>query len=135
MVIAPGHKHPIRRAHLVTGIARRSCRYVPNRFPTGLNPVVAAHAGAGCYSLMFEGCAHPANRPMAAVAGHGRRNVSSRLADRSSLVMAFGAGPWNHAVMRKERRCPTCRSMAAITVDRGRQVVRRFKGRYDSTAG
>jgi hypothetical protein len=135
MVIAPGHKHPIHRAHLVTGIARRSRRYVPNRFSTGLNPVMAAHAGAGCYSLMFEGCAHPANRPMAAVAGHGRRNVSGRLADRCSLVMAFGAGSRNHAVMCKECRCPICRSMAAVTVDRSRQVVRRFKGRYDSTAG
>jgi hypothetical protein len=83
---------------------------------------------------MFEGCAHPANRSMAAVAGHGRRNVSSRLAYCCSLVMAFGAGSRNHAVMRKKCRCPICRPVAAVTVDRGRQVVCRLKGGYDPSA-
>ena len=135
MVVARGHKHPIRRAHLVTGIARSSCRHVPRRFPTGLNPVMAGYAGAGCDPLMFESCPHPADRPMATVTGHGRRNMSNRLAYRGSLVMASGAGSRRHAVVGKKRGCPICRPVAAVAVDRGRQMVCRLKGGHDSTAG
>jgi len=71
---------------------------------------------------------------MAGVTSHSRRDMSSRLAYRGSLVMAFGAGSRSDTVMGKERGGPICRPMAAVTVDRGRQVVRRFKGRYDSSA-
>ena len=37
--------------------------------------------------------------------------------------------------MGKERGRPICRPMAAATIDRGRQVVRRLKGGDDSSAG
>ena len=84
---------------------------------------------------MFEGRSRPANRPVATVAGHGCRNMSSRLAYRGSLVMTLGAGSRSDTVMGKERGGPICRSVAAVAVDCGRQVVRRLKGRYDSSAG
>ena len=135
VVVARGHKRPIRCAHFVTAITRQGRRYVPSRFPAGLNPVMAGHAGTGCDPLMFEGRSRPTNRPMAAVTGHGRRNMSRRLACRNSLVMAFGAGSRSDTVMGKERRRPICRPVAAVAVDRGRQVVRRLKGGHDSTTG
>ena len=135
VVVARGDKQPIRRAHSVAGIARKSCRYVPSRLPTGLNPIMAGHAGACPDPRMFEGCASPANRPMAAVAGHGRRNMSSWLAYRGSLVMASGAGSRDHAVVRKKRGFPACGPVATVTVHRGGQMVRRLKGGHDSTAG
>ena len=87
----------------VTGQSRR---HVPSRSPDGLNPVMAAHASAGCDPLMCEGRSRPAHRPMAGVAGHGRRHVSRRLAYRYSLVVAFGAGSRSDTVMGKERRRP-----------------------------
>ena len=84
---------------------------------------------------MCEGSPRPANRSMAAVTGHGRRNMSSRFAYRGSLVMAFGTGSRSHAVVRKKCGCPICRSVTAAAIDRGRQMVCRLKGGYDSTAG
>jgi hypothetical protein len=84
---------------------------------------------------MFEACSRPAHGPVATVAGHGRRNMSSRLAGRGSLVMAFGAGSRSDTVMGKERRRPICRPVTAVAVDGGRQVVRRLKGGHDSSAG
>ena len=106
MVVARGHKHPIRRAHFVTAVTRQGRRHVPSWFPACLNPVVAGQAGAERNPLMLEGSSHPANRPMAAVTGHGRQNMSSRLAYRYSLVMALGAGSRSDTVMGKECRRP-----------------------------
>ena len=120
MIISVGHKHPIRCAHSMAGIARSSCRQVPGRLPLSLDTVVTSCTSTWPNSLMFEGCARPANRPMAAVTGHGRRNMSSRLPYRGSLVMAFGAGSRSDTVMRKKRGCPICRPVTAATVDRGR---------------
>jgi hypothetical protein len=134
VVVARGHKHPIRRAHLVAAVTRQGRRHVSSRFPAGLNPVMAGHAGAGCDPLMFEGRSRPTNRPMAAITGHGRRNMSSRLTYRNSLVMAFGAGSRSDTVMGKERRRPICRPVAAVTVDRGRQMVCRLKCGDDSSS-
>jgi hypothetical protein len=36
--------------------------------------------------------------------------------------------------MGKKRGCPICRPVTAVTVDRGRQVVRRLKGGHDPSA-
>ena len=77
---------------------------------------------------MFEGCAGPANRSVATIATHGRWNVRARLALRSALIVALGARSWSHAIVRKKRWGPTRGSMTAVAVNRGRQVVRRFKG-------
>ena len=84
---------------------------------------------------MFEGSPSPTHGPMATVAGHGRRNMSSRLAYRDSLVMTFGTGSRSHSIVRKERGRPICRPVATTAVDRGRQVVRWLKCGYDSSAG
>ena len=105
---------------------------MPSRFPGGLNPVMAGHAGTGCNSRVLEGCSRPANRPMAAVTGHGRRNMSGGLTLRGTLIVASGACSRSHAVVRKKRGCPICRPVAAVAVDRGRQVVRGLKGGDDS---
>jgi hypothetical protein len=95
---------------------------------------MASHAGAGRNPLMCEGRSRPANRPMAAVTGHGRRNMRSRLAYRGSLVMAFGTGARSYAVVRKKCGCPICRSVTTAAIDRGRQVVCRLKGGHDPSA-
>ncbi len=74
--IRGGHKNPIRRAHLGGRISHEAeVDHVRRRLPTGLDPVVTGRASAWPNSQMFEGCARPANRPMATVAGHGRRNM------------------------------------------------------------
>ena len=135
MVVARGHKRPIRRAHFVTAVTRQGRRHVPSRFPAGLNPVMAGHAGAGCDPLMFESRSRPAHGAMTTIASHCGRNMSSRLACRNSLVMAFGAGSRSDTVMGEERRRPICCPVAAVAVDRGRQVVCRFKGGHNSTTG
>lgn len=69
---------------------------------------------------MFEGSSHPANRPMAAVTGHARWNMSGGLALRGTLIVASRAGSRSHPVVRKKRGSPICRPVAAVTVDRGR---------------
>jgi hypothetical protein len=84
---------------------------------------------------MPEGQAGPGNGSMAIVAGHSRRNMRYGLSLHRAVVMTLRTTSWSYAVMRKKCRCPTCRPVAAVTVNRGRQVVRRLKGRYDSTAG
>ena len=104
-------------------------------FSGGLDPIVTSRAGTGHNAKMFKGSSRPAHGPMAAIAGHGRWNMSSRLAYRGRLVMAFGTGSRSHAIVRKERGRPICRPVAAAAVDRSRQVVRRLKCRYDSSAG
>ena len=48
--------------------------------------------------------------------------------------MTSRTGARRHPVMGKEGRFPTCRPVAAVAVDRSRQVVRRLKCRYDSSA-
>jgi hypothetical protein len=83
---------------------------------------------------MFEGCSRPANRPMAAVTGHGRRNMSSGLALCGTLIVASGAGSRGHAIVGKKRGGPICRPVTAVAVDRGGQVVRGLKGGHDSSA-
>ena len=83
---------------------------------------------------MLEGRTGPANRPVATVAAHGRRNMTRRLACRGRLIMAFGAGSRSDTVMGKERGGPICRPMAAAAINHGRQVVRRLKGGDDSSA-
>jgi hypothetical protein len=135
MIISVGHKHPIRCAHSMAGIARSSCRQVPSRLPLSLDTVVTSCTGTWPNSRMFEGRARPANRPVATVAAHGRRNMRRGLAYCGSLVMAFGAGSRNDTVMGKERGRPICRPMAAAAINHSRQVVRRLKGGDDSSAG
>jgi hypothetical protein len=81
---------------------------------------------------MFEGCPRPAHGPVATVAGHCRWNMSGGLALRGTLIVASGAGSRSHAVVRKKRGPPICRPVAAVTVDRGRQMVCRLKGGDDS---
>jgi len=83
---------------------------------------------------MFKDCACPAHGPVATVTGHGRWNMSGGLALRSTLIVASGAGSRSDTVMGKKRGCPICRPVTAVAVDRGWQVVRRLKGRYDSSA-
>ena len=96
---------------------------------------MAGHAGAECDPLMPEGRSRPTYGPVTTVTSHGRRNMSRRFACRNSLVMAFGAGSRSNTVMGEERRRPICRPVTTVAIDRGRQVVCRFKGGHDSTAG
>lgn len=112
----------------MAGIARSSCSEVPSRLPLSLDTVVTSCASAWHDSRMFEGRPRPAYRPMATVAAHGRRNMRRRLAYRSRLVMAFGAGSRSYAIVRKKCRGPICRPVAAAAVDHGWQVARRLKG-------
>jgi hypothetical protein len=96
---------------------------------------MADHTSAWPDPLMFEACSRPTHGSVATVAGQSRRNMSRRFADGDSLIVAFGAGSRSHTVMGKERRRPICRPVTTVAVDRGRQVVRRLKGRHDSTTG
>ena len=134
VIISVGHKQPIRRAHSMAGIARSSCRHVPGRFPWSLDTVVTSCTSTWPNPRMLEGRTGPANRPVATVAAHGRRNMTRRLACHGSLVMAFGAGSRNDTVMGKKCWGPICRPMAAAAVNHSRQVVRRLKGGDDSSA-
>ena len=119
----------------MAGVAGSSCRQVPSRLPLSLDTVVTSCTSTWPNSRMFEGRTNPANRPVATVAAHGRRNMRRRLAYCGSLVMAFGAGSRSNTVMGKERRRPICRPMATAAINHGRQVVRRLKGGDDSPAG
>ena len=134
VIISVGHKQPIRRAHSMAGIARSSCRHVPGRLPWSLDTVVTSCTSTWPNPRMLEGRTSPANRPVATVAAHGRRNMTRRLACRGRLIMAFGAGSRSDTVMGKERGGPICRPMAAAAINHGRQVVRRLKGGDDSSA-
>ena len=134
MIISVGHKHPICRAHSMAGIARSSCRHVPGRLPWSLDTVVTSCTSTWPNPRMLEGRTGPANRPVATVAAHGRRNMTRRLACHGSLVMAFGAGSRNDTVMGKKCWGPICRPMAAAAVNHSRQVVRWLKGGDDSSA-
>ena len=96
---------------------------------------MTGRTGAWRDSNVFEGSSRPAHGPMAAIAGHGRRNMSSRLACRDSLVVAFGTGSRSHAIVRKERGRPICCPVAAVAIDGGRYVIRRFERGHDSSAG
>jgi hypothetical protein len=135
VVISVGHKQPIRRAHSMAGIARSSCRHVPGRFPRSLDTVVTSYTSTWPNSRMFEGRTSPANRSVTTVAGHGRRNMSRRLACHDCLVMAFGTGSRSDTVMGKKRRRPISRPMATAAVNHGREVVRRLKGGDDAPTG
>jgi hypothetical protein len=134
VIISVGHKHPIRRAHFVAGIARSRCRHVPSRFPPSLDTIVTSYTSACPNSHMFETRSRPSHGAMTAIASHCGLNMCSRLALGGSLVMAFRAGSRSDTVMGKKRRCPTCRPVTAAAVDRGWQVVRRLKGGHDSSA-
>ena len=48
--------------------------------------------------------------------------------------MASGTGSRSHAVVRKKRRRPICRPVAAAAIDGGRYVIRRFERGHDSSA-
>lgn len=122
-------------AHLVTTIARLRRNQVVRRFSSGLDPVMTGRTGASRNSNVLEGHAGPAHGPVAIVAGYGRRNVCTGFALHGDIVMTGRTGARCHSVMGKERRFPICRSVAAVAVDRGRQVVCRLKCRYDSSAG
>jgi hypothetical protein len=134
VIISVGHKHPIRRAHFVAGIARSRCRHVPSRFPPSLDTIVTSYTSACPNSHMFETRSRPSHGAMTAIASHCGLNMCSRLALGGSLVMAFRAGSRSDTVMGKKRRCPTCRPVTAAAVDRSWQVVRRLKGGHDSSA-
>ena len=86
----------------------------------GLDPVVTGGTGTRRDSLMCEGSPRPAHGAVAAIASHCGRNMSSWLARRDSLVMAFGAGSRSHTVVRKKRGRPICCPMAAVAIDGGR---------------
>jgi hypothetical protein len=120
VIISAGHKHPIRCAHSMAGIARSSCRHVHSRLPLSLDTVVTSCTSTWPNSRMFECRTNPANRPVATVTAHGRRNMTCRLAYRGSLVMTFGAGSRSDTVMGKERGRPICRPMTAAAINHGR---------------
>ena len=80
VIVTCAGKYPIRRTHSMAGIARSSSSHVPSRLPRSLDTVVASSASTWPNSSMFEGRTSPANRPVATVAGHGRRNMGRRLA-------------------------------------------------------
>jgi len=128
VVIACGHKDPIRRAHSVAGIARSSCRHVPSRLPAGLDSVMAGRAGTGGHPHVFERCARPGHSSMATIAGHRGREMRRGLSLCGTVVMAPCATSRSDAVMGKECGFPTCGPMATVTVHRGGQMVRRLKG-------
>ena len=88
VVIACGHKDPIRRAHSVAGIARSSCRHVPSRLPAGLDSVMAGRAGTGGHPHVFERCARPGHSSMATIAGHRGREMRRGLSLCGTVVMA-----------------------------------------------
>jgi hypothetical protein len=118
----------------VATIARSRCRYVAGGLPSGLNPVVTREAGARSNPPMGECRASPAHCAMTAITGHCRRHMSRGLAWRNRLVMAFGAGSWNYPVVCEKSGRPTCRPVTAVTVEAGRQVIRRLKGGDHSPA-
>ena len=95
---------------------------------------MTGRASAWHNSKMPEGKAGPGNSPMTIVAGHSRRNVRYGLSLRSTVVMTLRTTSWSYAIMGKKRGCPICRPVTAVTVDRGRQVVRRLKGGDDTSA-
>ena len=95
---------------------------------------MTGRASAWHNSKMPEGQAGPGDGPMTIVAGHSRRNVRYGLSLRSTVVMTLRTTSWSYAIMGKKRGCPICRPVTAVTVDRGRQVVRRLKGGDDPSA-
>jgi len=90
--------------------------------------------GASRNSNVLEGHAGPAHGPMTIVTRYGRRNMRGGFALHGDIVMACRTGTGCHPVMGKERRFPICRPVAAVAVDRCRQVVRWLKCRHDSSA-
>lgn len=123
MVEPSADKYPIRCAHSMTAVTGGRSRHVCSRFPSRLYPIVAGHTGAGCHPPMLESRAHPADRPMAAITGHGRWNMGGRQAACNALIMALRASSRSDPVMREESRPPIGRPVTAITIDGGRQVV------------
>lgn len=83
---------------------------------------------------MFERGSRPTDCSMATVTGQDRRNMSRGLALGNTLIVAPGASTRGHAVMGKKRWLPICRPMATITIDGGRQVIRRFECGDDPSA-
>jgi len=122
-------------AHLVTTIARLRRHQVVRWLSSGLDSVMTGRTGAPRDSNVLEGHAGPAHGPMAIVTRYGCRNMRGGFALHGDIVMTGRTGTRCHPVMGKERRFPICRPVAAVAVDRGRQVVRRLKCRYDSSAG
>lgn len=61
-------------------------------------------------------------------------HVPRWLSLRHRPVVTAGTGAWKYSVMRKECRRPIRRTMATVTIDTGRQMVRGFESRDDSSA-
>ena len=133
VIVTGGHENPV-APHLVATITRCGSHQVGRRLSTGLDPVMTGRAGTWHNSKMPEGQAGPGNGPMAIVAGHSRRNVRCGLSLHRAVVMTLRTTSWSYAIMRKKRGCPICRPVAAVTVNRGGQMVRGLKGGYDSSA-
>ena len=88
VVIACGHKNPIRRTHSVAAVARGRSRHMPSRLPAGLHSVVTGYAGAGRDPLMCEGRSRPAHCAMATIAGHRGWEMRRGLSLCGTVVMA-----------------------------------------------
>ena len=119
-VIVTGSREDPVAPHLMATITRCGGHQMGRRLPTGLDPVMTGRAGAWHNSKMPEGQAGPGNSPMAIVAGHGRLNVRDGFSLYRAVVMTLRTTSWSYTIMRKERWCPICRSVATATVDRGR---------------
>jgi hypothetical protein len=89
VVVARGNKQPIRHAHSVAGIARKSCRHMPSRLPAGLNPVVAGRAGTRGHPHVLERGARPGHSSMATIARHRSREMRRGLSLCGTIVMAL----------------------------------------------
>ena len=103
--------------------------------PAGLDPVVTGRTGTGGHPHVFERCARPSYSSMTTIAGHRGREMRRGLSLCGIIVMALRTTAWCNPIVSKEGWSPARGAVATVTVGRGRQVVRRLKGGYDSTAG
>ena len=71
---------------------------------------------------------------MARVARGHRAHMARGFPLGGGAVMAFRTGPRQNPVVSKEGWSPVRGAVATVTVDRGRQVVRRLKGGDDTAA-
>ncbi len=115
-------------------VAGSGSRHVTGRFPSRLNSVVTAHAGAGDDAGMSKDRPGPGDGTMATIAGHRRGNVRRGLTLHRAVVVALGAGPRRHAVVCEKGRLPVGRAVTAVAVDRRRQVIGRLEGRDHAPA-
>jgi hypothetical protein len=102
--------------------------------PAGLDPVMTGRAGTGGHPHMFERCARPGHSSMATIAGHCGREMRGGLSLCGIIVMTLRAAARCNPVVSKEGWSPGRGAVAAVTIGRGRQVVRGFKSGYDSPA-